>query len=78
MKKPRPTVVENIQAKQSARQIQNVDLQNLVVAARLALRQLNGTDLVNVSTSIANIEALFAPAKQEQAPEASKPETKAE
>lgn len=64
MKKPRPSVVEKIQAKQAPKpEVSTVDIQNVVVAARLALRQLSGADLVNVSTSIANIEAAFAPEK---------------
>jgi hypothetical protein len=40
--------------------INPADLANLVVAARIALRQLAGADLVNVSNSIAAIEALLA------------------
>ncbi len=74
MKKPRPTVVENIQAKQAAQMINPVDLQNLVVAARRALSGLSGSDLINVSTSISNVEALFAPPKDA---EPAKPEAKA-
>ncbi len=76
MKKPRPTVVENIQAKQAVQMASPIDIQNLLVAARRALPGLSGSDLINVSTSISNVEALFAPPKA-AAPEAAKPDLKA-
>lgn len=78
MKKPRPTVVEKIQAQQTVLKIAPVDIQNLVVAARLALPKLSGSDLINVSTSIANVEAAFAPPAPAPAAEAPKAEAKAE
>lgn len=73
MKKPRPTVIEKIQAQQAQPVLNPVDVQNVIVAARRALNGLAGRDLVNVCTSIANIEAAYAP--KEQAPPAA-PEAK--
>jgi hypothetical protein len=61
VKPPRPTVVEKIQAKQAQPVLNPVDVQNVVFAARRALSQLAGTDLLNVSVSIANIEQAYAP-----------------
>ena len=43
--------------------LNQVDVQNVIVAARMALRGMAGADLVNVSTSIANIEAAYQPPK---------------
>ncbi len=35
------------------------DMRNLIAVARLSLSQLKGADLINVATSIANVEALM-------------------
>ncbi len=64
MAKPRPSVVEKIQAKQAAAAptvINPADIQNLVFAARRALVGLTGPDFDNVARSISAIESLFAP-----------------
>lgn len=70
MKKPRPTVVEKIQAKQFVPQVDIADVRNLLAAARHGLRFLGGQDLVNVSLSVARCELLLnpapAPAPQEE------------
>lgn len=63
MKRPRPTLVEKIQAKQAAPQVQTQDIANVIVAARRGLQTLSGADLVNVAASIANLEAALAPAQ---------------
>lgn len=58
MKRPRPSVVEKIQAQP---RVETADVQNLLVGARAGLRFMGGQDLVNVSLSIARVEAAFAP-----------------
>lgn len=77
MKKPRLSVVEKIQAKQSKPELNTADISNVIVAARHGLRFLSGRDLVNVSLSIANIEALLMPQQpapaEQPAPDQPKP-----
>lgn len=79
-KKPRPTVVEKIAAKQAPRpEINPTDIANVIVAARRGLGTLGGQDLVNVSTSIARLEAALAQiSAPAAAPEATPPATPAE
>jgi len=64
VKRAKPNIIERLKDKAAAAagpQVQAVDIQNVMVAARLALPQLRGVDLINVSTSLANLEAAFAP-----------------
>ncbi len=75
MKKQRPTVVQKIQAKQAQPQVDTSDIGNLIFAARNGLRGLAGQDLVNVSLSIARVEAAIQ-ASQPKPPEPA-PEQKA-
>jgi hypothetical protein len=72
-KRQRPTVVEKIQAKQAQPVLNPVDVQNVIVAARLAVGRMAGADLINVSTSIANIEAAYAPKEPAKPAEEPKP-----
>jgi hypothetical protein len=67
VKRPRPTVVEKLQAQR----VENTDLHNVLVAARLGLQALRGQDLVNVSLAMARIEAVLQAAqpKPDPAPE---------
>jgi hypothetical protein len=84
-KRPRPTVIEKIQAKQAAAapsaQINPQDIANVLVAARRALGGFQGVDLVNIAGSIANLEAALAalrpkPAEQPDAKPADQPAEK--
>ena len=69
MNKPRPSTIEKIQAKQAQPILNPGDVQNVLIAARRALPQLAGPDLLNVSVSIANIERAYAPKDQPKPPE---------
>lgn len=70
MKKPRPTVVEKIQAKQAEFRVDTADIQRLVGAARLGLQHLGGDVLVNASLAVARVEAALAqPLEAEKKPE---------
>jgi hypothetical protein len=85
VKRPRPTVVEKIKAKQAAAaptaQINPQDIANVLVAARRSLGGFQGVDLVNIAGSIANLEAALAalqpkPAEKPAAPPADLPAEK--
>ncbi|MBA3622950.1 MAG: hypothetical protein H0W48_00470 [Methylibium sp.] len=68
MKHHRPTVVEKIQAQQQApTPIQMHDIHNVLMAARLALAQFKGADLVNIAQSIAALDAILAAHAQKPA-----------
>lgn len=81
MKRPRPSTVEKIKAKQAASaapQINLSDVENVIIAARRALGGFRGIDLVNIAGSIANLEAVLAalqpkPAAPPPAPPAAPP-----
>lgn len=63
MKQPRQTGIEKIremQAKAKDPKIDTSEITNLLFGARHGLRALAGQDLVNVSLSIARVEAVLA------------------
>lgn len=71
MKRAKPNIVDRLKAKAAAQpNVQAQDLANVLVAARLGLPQLRGVDLVNVSVSMANLEAVVAALMAKPQPQA--------
>ncbi len=67
-RRPRPSVIEKIQAKQAAEAPQFTldDLGNLVFAARRSVGAIGGQDMINVASSIARAEVVLEAARAAQ------------